>query len=70
MVGLYHKYFSHEEIRGLLAFYETPLGRKAGTLAPTISQEGMREGQRWGEALGPKLAERIRARLSREGIEL
>ncbi|HEX7124434.1 MAG TPA: DUF2059 domain-containing protein [Thermodesulfobacteriota bacterium] len=70
MILLYHRHFTHEEIRGLVAFYETPLGRKAGSLAPIMSQEGLRIGQQWGESLGPKIAERVKARLKQEGIEL
>lgn len=70
MVGVYHKYFTHAEIRELLAFYRSPIGRKAGSLAPAMSREGFTVGQRWGQALGPKIEERVKARLKKEGIEL
>lgn len=70
MVLLYHKYFTHDEIKELLAFYQTPLGKKAGSLAPVMSQEGLVIGQRWGESLGPKIAERIKARFKQEGIQM
>ena len=29
MVPVYHKYFTHEDIKGMLRFYQTPLGQKA-----------------------------------------
>lgn len=70
MVGVYHKYFTHPEIRELLAFYQSPIGRKAGSLAPTMSREGFTVGQRWGQALGPKIEARVKARLAKEGVAL
>lgn len=70
MVGLYHNHFTHEEIKGLLAFYQTPLGRKAGSLAPVMSREGFVIGQRWGQSLGPKIGQRIKARFKENGFEI
>lgn len=70
MVILNHKYFTHVEIKGLLAFYQTPLGKKAGSLAPVMGQEGLVIGQRWGESLGPIVAQRIKARFKQEGFQM
>jgi uncharacterized protein len=71
MVALYHKYFSHAEIKQLLAFYQTPIGKKTAQLLPTMTQEGFAIGNRWGqERLGPIVGERVKARLKKEGIEL
>ena len=66
-VGLYHKYFSHEEVKALLVFYRSPVGKKAGELAPTMSREGFLIGQQWGKQLAPILDRRIKDRLRREG---
>lgn len=70
MVMLYHRHFTHQEIQGLLAFYQTPLGKKAGALAPVMSQEGFALGQRWGQSLGPVIMQRVKARLGKEGVQL
>ncbi|BAU46769.1 hypothetical protein SVA_0187 [Sulfurifustis variabilis] len=70
MVVLYHKYFTHREIRELLAFYESPVGRKAGSLAPVMSKEGFAIGQRWGESLGPRINRRVQARFKQQGYEI
>jgi uncharacterized protein len=51
-VGVYDKHFSHEEIKGLIKFYESPLGQKASSLLPQISNEMRVAGEKWGEVLG------------------
>ena len=70
VVPVYHKYFSHEEIKALVAFYQTPVGKKAVTVMPRMVQESMVIGQQWGQGLGPVIQQRIRARLKQEGVEL
>ena len=39
LVGIYHKHFTDEEIRGLLEFYGSPLGQKVAAEMPKISRE-------------------------------
>jgi len=51
-VPLYDKYFSHEDIKGLIRFYETPLGQKALSALPKLSMEIQGEGMKLGEKLG------------------
>jgi hypothetical protein len=51
-VPAYDKYLSHEEIKGLLQFYETPLGQKALTVMPKLMGELQEAGQKWGSELG------------------
>ena len=70
MVVLYNKYYTHEDIKGLLAFFESPLGKKAGSLAPVMSREGLVIGQRWGQSLAPKIEQRVKARFKEKGIEI
>jgi hypothetical protein len=36
---IYDKYFSEEELREMLAFYRTPVGRKSIELMPSLMQE-------------------------------
>jgi len=59
-VPIYDKYLSHQEIRGLLDFYQSPLGRKILEVQPLILQDSMAAGQRWGEGLAKKILERLR----------
>ena len=51
-VPAYDKHFSHDEIRQLINFYESPLGRRLVEATPLINQETMLIGQKWGEQLG------------------
>jgi hypothetical protein len=65
-IALYDKYFTNEEILGLVQFYETPLGQKATSVLPTLVQESMARGQEQGQ----QAAERALNRLSEEYPEL
>lgn len=71
-VPIYDKHFSDDEIRGLIKFYETPLGQKAVSALPQISNELREAGKAWGEQVGrqamlevlaehPDLAEALKA---------
>lgn len=51
-VPSYDKYYTHEEIKGLIKFYETPLGQKMIGVLPKMLGELQLAGQKWGEALG------------------
>lgn len=51
-VPIYDKNFSHDEIRGLLQFYQTPLGQKTITVLPSLSAELQQQGRKWGEQMG------------------
>ncbi|HEY6130017.1 MAG TPA: DUF2059 domain-containing protein [Candidatus Acidoferrum sp.] len=48
----YDKNFTREEIRGLIQFYESPLGKKAITVVPQLMAELQTKGRKWGEDLG------------------
>lgn len=69
MVPLYHRQFTHEEIKGLLAFYQSPLGKKVAQTLPALTQESMKLGQEWGEALAPKIESAVHARMKQAGVE-
>jgi hypothetical protein len=51
-VPIYDKYFSPEEIKGLIRFYETPLGQKSVSVLPQLTAELMDQGRKLGEAAG------------------
>lgn len=68
LVGpVYDRHFTEEEIRGLIAFYETPLGRRTIERMPIVMQESMEAGQEWGEAAGQRVAEAVIQRLEEQG---
>jgi len=68
MIPVYAKYFDHQEVRGLLAFYETELGRKTIAVMPALMQEGARVGQAWGAEMAPRVEKRFHERMKAEGL--
>jgi hypothetical protein len=48
----YDKYLSDEDIKGLIEFYGTPLGKKTLTILPKLSAELQMEGMHIGEQAG------------------
>jgi hypothetical protein len=65
-VGIYDKHFTAEEIRLLITFYSSDIGKKVIEVMPTIAQESVKAGQEWGESLGPEVQRRVEARLKKE----
>lgn len=51
-VPVYDKNFSHQEIRSLIEFYQTPLGQKTISALPKVTAEMQEQGRKWGEELG------------------
>ena len=56
---LYDKYFTNEEIKGLIAFYESPIGQKTVQVLPALSAESMSRGQKLGEQAGERAFQRF-----------
>lgn len=78
-VPVYDRYYTQDEIRSLIDFYQTPLGQKTISLLPKLTSEMQGVGKQWGQRLGgeamtevlaenPKLAgalERAQKRMDR-----
>jgi hypothetical protein len=54
IIPSYDRNFSHQEILGLIEFYQTPLGKKSVSVLPKLVAESQEEGRKWGEDLGRK----------------
>jgi uncharacterized protein len=61
VVPIYDKHFSDEEIRGLIKFYETPLGQKSVSVLPQVSNEAREAGKTWGGNLGRQCMQEVLA---------
>lgn len=70
LIGIYAKYYTHQDIKDLLEFYQTDLGKKLISTMPAVMQESMMAGQSWGNSLGPLFQKRIEKRFREEGIEI
>jgi hypothetical protein len=60
VVPIYGKYYSEQDIDQLIAFYNSPIGKKTISALPMIMQESMNAGQTWGMELGQKVAQRLK----------
>jgi hypothetical protein len=69
-VPIYDRYYTHNEIKGLLSFYDSELGRKSIQVMPSIMDECMAAGEKWGQAITPIVVERIIKKFEAEGIKL
>lgn len=56
---VYRKHLSLKDIEDLIAFYESPVGRKFAAVSPLITQESMAVGQEWGTQIAQKILERL-----------
>jgi hypothetical protein len=65
LVPIYDKYLTHEDIKGLIAFYETPAGRKLLAVMPQMHRESRQAGEIWGR----EFARTVQERLAEKGYE-
>lgn len=56
MAVIYTESFTEAELDEILAFYDTPVGKKMVALTPEITKKGMEIGQAWGMELQPMMA--------------
>ncbi len=59
VIPIYDKYLAHDEIKEMIKFYESPLGKKLISIMPRIAQESMLVGQQWGRELGTKVGRKL-----------
>jgi hypothetical protein len=58
---IYEKYLSDEDVKGLIVFYESPLGRKVTDVLPHITREALEVGAGIGRQVGERIVEKLRA---------
>lgn len=66
LLVVYDRHFTTDELRQLLSFYRSPIGRKMLDAQPAILRESMAAGQLWGQKVGAEVAEQLAA----EGIRI
>jgi hypothetical protein len=68
MIPLYAKYLTPEDVRGLIAFYQSPLGQKSLAVMPSLMKDAMTLGQQWAAEATPRVQEAIKKRLQADGV--
>jgi len=70
MVPLYAETFTQEEIEAMLAFYQSPAGKKSVAAMPGLLRAGQQIGLQYAKDLAPVLKQRLKTALAREGVVL
>ena len=70
VIAIYDANFSADEIKQLVAFYQSPVGRKIMVQLPQLMQQSVTMGQSWGQQAGARAVERIRALAKQKGYDL
>lgn len=68
IVPIYAKHYSHDEIKELITFYKTDLGKKTIDIMPLIMTESMAAGQKWGQGLGPEISLAVQKILADDNV--
>lgn len=55
LVPVYKKHLSHNDVKGLIKFYESPLGQKLTSATGNMTGETMQLAQTWGMGIGQKI---------------
>ncbi|WP_338664377.1 DUF2059 domain-containing protein [Pararoseomonas sp. SCSIO 73927] len=69
-VDLYVRNFTAAELREVIAFYGTPVGRKLLQALPQLMQQSVAVGQAWGQRVAQEALTKHRAALRERGINL
>ena len=67
---VYNKHFTHEDLKKILEFYTSEVGKKLLKELPLLQQEGMEATQVWGQRVGPKIYPALKKNLLAKGIKL
>lgn len=66
---LYDKYYTHSEIRQLIEFFDSPIGRKYSAVLQPMMQDMIPVAQKWGDKFGPVAAMEVEKELKKLGYE-
>jgi hypothetical protein len=66
-VALYDRNFTTAELRGLIAFYDSPIGKRFLEVQPVLMREGIVLGQEWGTRIGADVGRTLSAEGAKAG---
>jgi hypothetical protein len=67
-IALYAKYFTHADVKAMLAFYQSDLGKKVIENMPSLTREGAGIGEQWARTNMPRVMQVLETRLKAEGL--
>ena len=60
VIPIYDKYLSVNDVKGLIAFYKTPLGQKIITITPVMTAESINAGAEYGEKIAKEIIQEMK----------
>lgn len=63
---VYYKYYTEDDLRQLISFYQSPVGIKMKKNTANIMQESMQLGEKWGREIGEKVAAKLQKELEKK----
>ncbi len=61
VVPIYARHLTRDDVKALITFYESPVGKKLVAAQPAIVAESMAAGQIWGQDVGMRVAAKMQA---------
>lgn len=62
VIPIYDKHYTEDEIKELIAFYNTPVGKKTIQVMPALMQDCMIMGQEWGRKTWEKVQKKLQVK--------
>jgi hypothetical protein len=59
MVPVYKAHLSEADLKEIIKFYESSVGKKLAQKTPVITQESMQAGQQWGQVIAGKVMKKM-----------
>jgi hypothetical protein len=70
LARVYAEHFTVDELKDLLAFYRTPLGKKLIAEEPRIADDAMKSADAWSQKLAEEVVAKMRAEMKKRGFNL
>ncbi len=67
---IYASHFTEPELKGILTFYQSPLGRKMVAEEPKALDESMVNAGEWGDNLAEEVVNKMRAEMKKRGHDI
>jgi hypothetical protein len=70
VIRIYAQAFTEQELKDLLAFYKSPLGKKVIEQEPRVLDSSMARASEWADKLAQEVVQKLRAELRKKGHNL
>jgi uncharacterized protein len=70
IIRVYAQAFTEQELKDVLAFYKSPVGKKLIEQEPRILDNSMARASEWADKLAQEVLERMRAEMKKKGHDL